>query len=291
MNLTGVNLTLLTFIIPVRHQDNARNWGALREKIAQTAASISRQTHPDWRAVVVANEGADLPDLPPKFSVERVTFSPNLNHERPKNMKREAFWDAFRWDKGRRVLAGMLAARDSRYFMIVDDDDFVSSRIVKHLAENPQANGWHVHHGYLWDEGGGFLFTTEELDRLCGTTLIIRSDLYGLPERFEDATVEWIKTMLGSHRFIAGLLAERGTPLSILPFRGAVYRVASAESHSGTPSFTKKYGLTREKLKKEPMTVLRTATRLRLIGGRAQREFNLPRLGLKKSLQQLKAIT
>ena len=54
----------LTFIIPVRHQDNARDWALLKANLTQTAASIASQTHPGWRALVVANEGADLPDLP-----------------------------------------------------------------------------------------------------------------------------------------------------------------------------------------------------------------------------------
>jgi exopolysaccharide biosynthesis galactosyltransferase PssJ len=36
----------------------------------------------DWRGIMQANEGADLPDLPERFSVERVTFPPNDMHER-----------------------------------------------------------------------------------------------------------------------------------------------------------------------------------------------------------------
>ncbi|MGO7733622.1 hypothetical protein ACC704_37035, partial [Rhizobium johnstonii] len=65
--------------------------------------------------------GSDLPDLPEKFSAVRVTFPPNDLHELGKGSK-EDLLDAFRADKGRRVLSGMLTARDSRFFMIVDDD-------------------------------------------------------------------------------------------------------------------------------------------------------------------------
>ena len=77
-------MSLVTFIIPVRHQDNARNWSLLKANLAQTIASISNQTHDDWRGIIVANEGADLPDLPQRFSVERVSFPPNDMHERGK---------------------------------------------------------------------------------------------------------------------------------------------------------------------------------------------------------------
>lgn len=264
-------MTLLTFIIPVRHQDNARDWSLLKANLMQTVASISNQTNDDWRGIIVANEGADLPDLPERFSVERVTFPPNNLHEIDK-ADIEAVYDAFRADKGRRVLKGMLAARDSRFFMIADDDDFVSARIVQHVSENPDANGWTIDRGYIWDDGGKLLLGHNEFNHICGTSLIVRSDNYGLPERFEDASLDWIKSMLGSHVRIADILAGRGTPLMPLPFHGAVYRVAHGGSHSKAPSLLTKYFLSWEAFKR-PRRLLRNLGKLRLVGDTAKREF------------------
>ncbi len=264
-------MNLLTFIIPVRHQDNARDWSLLKANLAQTAASIAGQTHPGWRGLVVANEGADLPVLPAGFDVVRVDFAPNVLHEIGE-ADREAVYEAFRADKGRRVLAGMLAARDSRFFMIVDDDDFVSARIAGHVDENPDANGWTIERGYIWNDGGRLLLGYDGFDRLCGTSLIVRSDLYGLPPRFEDASLDWIKSMLGSHVRIAGILAGRGTPLAPLPFRGAVYRVAHGGSHSRAPSLVRTYFISREALAR-PRRLLRHLAGLRLVGDGARREF------------------
>lgn len=114
----------------------------------------------------------------------------------------------------------MLNATESRFFMIVDDDDFVSSRIVQHVSDNRDANGWTIDRGYIWDDGGSFLFGHDDFSHLCGTSLIIRADLYELPTRFEDASLDWIKSMLGSHVRIADILAQRGAPLTKLPFAG-----------------------------------------------------------------------
>ena len=175
-------MSLVTFIIPVRHQDNARDWSLLKANLVQTIASISNQTNDDWQGIIVANEGADLPDLPERFGVVRVAFPPNDLHEIDK-ANIEDVYDAFRADKGRRVLMGMLAAHNSRFFMIVDDDDLVSARIVQYVAENPDANGWTIDRGYIWDDGGKLLFEYDEFNHLCGTSLIVRSDLYGLPEQ------------------------------------------------------------------------------------------------------------
>lgn len=257
-------MSLVTFIIPVRHQDNARDWGLLKANLVQTIASISNQTNGDWRGIIVANEGADLPDLPERFGVVRVAFPPNGMHELG-TASLDEIYDAFRADKGRRVLMGMLSARDSRFFMIVDDDDFVSARIVQHVAENTDANGWTIDRGYIWDDGGRLLLGYDEFNHLCGTSLIVRSDLYGMPEQFEDASLDWIKSMLGSHVRIADILARRGTPLAPLPFRGAVYRVAHKGSHSKAPSLLVKYFLSWEAMKR-PRRLLRNLGRLRPVG-------------------------
>jgi len=264
-------VTTLTFLIPVRHPDNSPDWSRLKANLAQTVASIAAQSNGDWRGIVIANAGADLPPLPERFSVEWVHFPPNSRHEKSGGST-EDFLDAFRIDKGRRVLMGMLRARDSRFFMISDDDDFVSARIVQFVADNRAANGWTIDRGYVWDDGGKILYRHHRLNHVCGTTLIIRSDLYGLPESFAAATPEYIKTMLGSHRNIASILAERGTPLASLPFPGAIYRVGHSGSHSQTPPILKKYVFNREVMLR-PHLFVRNLLRLRRIDAAARQEF------------------
>lgn len=264
-------MPLVTFIIPVRHQDNARDWSQLKAKLVQTVASITNQTHDDWRCVIVANEGADLPDLPDRVEVERVTFPPNVLHEMGAASEEEVL-DAFRADKGRRVLMGMLRARDSRFFMIVDDDDFVSNRLVQYLSENRDANGWMIERGYMWDDGGKLLLECDEFNHICGTSLIVRADLYEVPERFEEASLDWIKSMLGSHVRIAGILSRRGTPLEPLPLRGAIYRVGHAGSHSNAPSLWVRYFFSRQALKR-PRRLLRNLVKIRPLTDAVRREF------------------
>lgn len=263
---------LVTFIIPVRHQDNARDWELLKNNLAQTIGSISSQTNKNWRAIVVANYGADLPDMPERFSVTYVDLSPNVLHELNHSPSREDFLDAFRLDKGRRVLAGMLDARQSGYFMIVDDDDFVSCNLVEFVAGQSNANGWVIDRGYIWDHGGSLIMEHDDFNHVCGTCLIIRSDLYQLPESLNHASAEWIKATLGSHHRITEILAERGKPLGSLPFRGAVYRVGHGGSHSRTPSLLIKYFLSASALK-HPLRTLKNAFKVRKINQQLRQEF------------------
>ena len=264
-------MPLLTFIIPVRHPENATNWDQLTGKLMETVRSIAAQTADDWQGVIVANEGAHIPALPESFRIERVDFSSNLKHD-IRGGERDDVLNAFRVDKGRRVLKGMLSARGSSYYMIVDDDDFVSANIVRFVSKHAGHNGWKIDRGLVWSEGGKLVFMENNFNGVCGTSLIIRADLYSLPDRFEDASTDFIASMLGSHMRPAHLLAQRGTPLASLPFRGAVYRVANSGSHSKSPGIGRKYLFNRGLLSR-PLRFASNLTRFRFIDAGLKREF------------------
>jgi hypothetical protein len=263
--------TLLTFVIPVRHQDNSKDWARLKANLKQTIASIAAQTNPNWRAVIVANEGADLPAVPAGFEIARVNFPPNSMHEK-KGDDKEAFYDAFRIDKGRRVLKGMLQVRDSAFYMIVDDDDFVSNGLVEFVAEHKTANGWKITEGYVWGDGGKLLFIHNDFANFCGTSLIIRSDLYSLPDSFEAASDEYIKNMLGSHVKIGNILAEQGNPLANLPLLGAVYRIGHAGAHSKSPKIIRLYYLNKYLILR-PHKLLGNLLKLRFVTTAFKKEY------------------
>lgn len=263
--------SLLTFVIPVRHQDNAADWGLLTRRLQQTIQSISAQDSPDWRGVVVANEGAELPAMPPNWTVVRVTFAPNPLHEQG-NAARETFYDAFRLDKGRRVLSGMMAARDSAYFMVADDDDFVSCRLASYVGANEGAIGWQITDGYIWEEGAGMVFLHEDFARICGTSHIIRNDIYELPERFADASEDYMRFMFGSHVALPARLKQAGTPLPALPFPGAVYRIGHAGAHSQSAGLMAQIFSRENKSRTWLQSVLRLA-RIRPLTSSLRREF------------------
>ena len=261
----------LTFIIPVRHQENCKDWPTLKTRLTDTIRSICAQDNPNWNAVIIANHGADLPDMPPGFQVIRVAYPPNPLHEQGQSDK-ETFYESFRLDKGRRILAGMLATGTMRYAMVVDDDDFVSRRLTSFVAEHPTANGWYVHNGYVWGDQGTLLYRYNGFSSLCGTSHIIRADLYDLPPTIEVATDTYIKKMLGSHVQIEGYLANRGTPLAPLPFVGAVYRIGHSGAHSKSADLISHFFFHRWLLKK-PTELVRRLSRLRWLTESVRREF------------------
>jgi len=264
--------TLLTFIVPVRHQANARHWPELKQRLAQTLASIASQDHADWRGIVVANWGADLPEMPAGFEVERVDFAPNTLHELG-NATKEQFYEAFRLDKGRRVLAGMRRASDSTYFMISDDDDFVSRKLTGFVAEHRGDPGWYFPSGFVWTDGSrrGLLYRHPAFSKLCGTSHIVRADLYGLPLDGSAVSEQDIKQRLGSHIFIETMLSQAGTPLAALPFCGAVYRIGHSGAHSGSMGVMRTFVLKRRNF--APLAFVQSVLRLRPMTASVREEF------------------
>jgi hypothetical protein len=265
---------IVTFIIPIRHQHNSKDWTELTRRLDQTCHSISRQSNGSWKALVVANDGAEIPSLPAGFAVKRVDFPPNELHEQGSRTVEE-FHEAFRMDKGRRVLAGMLSADPTLFFMIVDDDDFISRDIVAFVSENLKSNGWYIQSGVVWDDGGRWVYQHPDFNALCGTSLIVRSDLYGLPASFGRADDSFIKAMLGSHIFIKGALKEQGHELLPLPFVGAVYRVGHSGAHSRSRGLFRMFVWKRENLAR-PRQFFRRLLRLRPLSDKTKAVFALP---------------
>ncbi len=270
-SVSPTHAPLVTFIVPVRHPANARSWDGLKSRLQETLASISSQSHSDWKCIVVANRGSDLPPLPDKTEICAVDFPPNQIHEITSDNRAIAL-DSFRLDKGRRVLSGMLMARDTRFFMIVDDDDFISHSLVDYVSNHRNEVGWYIDKGYLWEEGSKWLFKVDDFNKRCGTCLIVRSDIYNLPVSIESASEDWIKQALGSHHGIFEILQEKGMRLNPLPYLGAVYRVGNPGSHSKTKGVLGTYILNRRILR-NPMRWMGSLRKLKRLSAGARREF------------------
>jgi hypothetical protein len=209
--------------------------------------------------------------LPDNFDLKQVDFPPNPMFEQGDN-EREAFLDSCRLDKGRRVLAGILEADRSSYVMVVDDDDFVSSRLTSFVAGHFGENGWYVRDGYIWGDGGKLVYEYADFSQFCGTSHIIRSSLYELPARMAAVDPHCLRKIFGSHVFIREYLEERGTPLQPLPFVGAVYRVGHAGAHSKSAGLMRQVFFRRELLK-NPLKVAGRFARLRLLDASVRRQF------------------
>lgn len=265
------NAPTLVFVIPVRHQDSVSSWTPIHRNLSETAQSIANQDNPNWRCVVVANNGAELPVLPSKFVVRYVDLLlPDLPARADDE---EAFYDAVRLDKGRRILHGVADANDHDYVMVVDYDDWVSARLASWVQRHIGDPGWYFRKGYVHD-GSQYILLHRDFSELCGTSHIVRKDLLGISSTWDKTPDAVIKRNLGSHIFLRHDLAESRNALSELPFPGAVYRVDYGSSNSSSESVLQTY-VPKWKLRRRPLEFLSNAIGLRIMTRKIRSEFNL----------------
>lgn len=258
----------LTFVVPVRHHHGVSGWSETMVRMRETARSIAAQTSGNWACVFVASRDTPMPTLPKGVEVVRVDLP---RAELPDGrLDQEARFEAIRADKGRRVLAGILAAEPPGHVMIADFDDFVSKRLAAFVEEHAGANGWYMSSGYVYDGSNYVLRMAEGFDAFCGTSLIIRAGLFDVPASLETADETYLRQWFGSHKFAKAKLAEAGHGLSPLPFDGAVYRLGSGVS--GVASIRSVF-LPRWFVRRRPSTFLRNLAALRPVSARFRGEF------------------
>ena len=261
----------LTFVIPIRHPDNLRNPDVQVKILRKTFRSYTAQTDDSWRTVIVANPGTPLPELPEGFEVAWVDYAPNPQHELKEHEFRKAL-NFFLLDKGRRVWSGIKAFPDSRYFMVMDDDDLVSRDLTAFVKNNSGPNGWFIEKGYGIDPDGAFAIAIDRFHKTSGSSHIVRADLYPLPEADSDEFEDYVMTWLGAHGGITELFESIGKPLSPLPFYGAVYMVNNPNSHSNSNTVMRNYVINKDTLRR-PWSIFGKLSKLKRIDNDFRLEF------------------
>ena len=70
------------------------------------------------------------------------------------------------------------SAWNPQYVMKLDWDDLISSRLVEWLISTTNEAGYLIKHGWIWRSQVPYLIQrTEYFDRVCGSCVIIRSDM------------------------------------------------------------------------------------------------------------------
>lgn len=225
----------ISFLTSVRHPANSSDYARVERLLTRTLTSLSKQTSADFEVVVVANRRLDLaPALRRHTRQVVVSFPPPSDHRGPMTGR-----DAVLMDKGTKLAIALSHARGG-HVMFVDADDYVNINIAAFVADHHSDPGWYVCDGFFYDHQNHRSSATDRFNEVCGSSLIVRRDLFPQPVVSDDASQQEVldaygeSTVLrriGSHRHLA-----RDFSLAPLPFPGAMYSVSTGENHSGSRS-------------------------------------------------------
>jgi len=164
----------LAFLIPIASRRRINDWNIACGYFKQTLSSIFNSTGENYCVVAAGHEPPDF-QLPqdPRFkflSLDHPLPSQENGHSlaavKDKMIKLGAAWNYAK------------SAWNPQYVMKLDWDDLVSSRLVEWLENAGGEAGYLIKQGWVWRSGSHYLIQrTEYFDRVCGSCLIIRSDL------------------------------------------------------------------------------------------------------------------
>src|SRR5215510_4978932 len=163
----------VAFLIPFASRRTKSRWDIACAYLRQTLKSIQTSSSQNYRVVVAGHEAPD-------FNIEtnaKVCFV-SVDHDIPHHQ------DAIisgRLDKLAKIAAAWNYVKprwNPHYLMKLDADDLISSRLVQWLKNFGREPGYLIEHGWVWRSGARHLLqSTEYLDRVCASCLIIRSDI------------------------------------------------------------------------------------------------------------------
>jgi len=242
---------LVAFLIPFASRMVKPKWEIACDHLRQTLRSIQNSSNGNYVVVVAGHE-------PPDFDVRfdsRFHFL-SLNHPIPSHQKCHV---SLVRDKLTKIAAAWDYTKSTstpKYVMKLDADDLISSKLVTWLDKAGGEAGYLITHGWFWRSGSRLIERTEYLDRVCGSCLIIRSDLAdrngpflteldGVPldeasstfaarDHYSLVPGSGISTLLmnNSHQRYAAQFAYLGHQLATIPFNAVVYRTGNPDSTS-----------------------------------------------------------
>lgn len=236
------------FIIPFRARSTTRQWSNVCELLQQTLASVMNSSDQRSRVIIVGHERPEI-DLPAKRCLFlEATFDPPPTETMDWPGDKRIF--SWHTDKGRKLLQGIFRSRQdsSRYFMPLDADDLVSSKLVGHCLDGDHPHGYFIDVGYRMNaETPGWLFSRRQFYHECGSSSILRTSIAPFPEVLDysrDFDDYYVRRYV-VHAYVPECLQKLEKPLQAVPFPAAVYRFHEqnifANSMRKTDSILRKY--------------------------------------------------
>ena len=242
----------VAFLIPFASRRTKSRWDIACAHLRQTLSSVRNSTSKNYCVVVAGHEAPDF-----NFESDSTCWFLSVNHA---IQLHEDVVVSGRLDKLAKIAAAWNYAKsrwNPRYVMKLDADDLISARLVQWLENFGDQPGYLINHGWVWRSGSRYiLHSTEYLDRVCASCLVIRSDIADQEGpfrtgvegmRFDQLSASFAaadhyslipgsgtSTVLlnDSHQRYAAQFAFLGHKLSNVPFKAVVYRTGNPESNS-----------------------------------------------------------
>ena len=198
---------MLIFLIPLKSKETANSWAIVSELLSKTLRSILNQKCKEFKVIVICNQ---MPDMAIVHASIHYLQIDNPLYARSHHFKQ--------MDKSAKLLDGFNFAQQFKpdYIMAVDADDFINQELAGYVNRN-LANGYYIDKGYVYDSKPNLYVQQKDFNRICGTALITKTDLF--------------KSCF-TNDFYCQFQCKSidGNLINLLPFYGAIYNRGHGEN-------------------------------------------------------------
>lgn len=221
------------FGIPLKARATAKNWDWTVRDFNRTLASIYNQTNQNFRVLVGCH---DIPELLIPTD-ERLQF---LQMNAPPPEPGAEVTRFFHDRKSKLWLAGQrMKVLGGQWFMSIDADDLISSRLVDLVLNNQNTNGYIATHGYLLDAQIMTILHVPDnrvygapLHQFTGSCAVVKFDPSDIPDKSAIDYGSRFMHYQGDHRLYLKHSVDEGRPLTLFPFPAIVYVLNTGENVS-----------------------------------------------------------
>lgn len=210
----------LKVLIPFISKMRASHWERSVALLNRTVESVLYQDHAGGYVVLI---GHDLPQLQQdilrheRFQFVKVDYDPADIHPSA--------------DKSHKLAFGLMASEHVKtaWQMALDADDVPHRELVSWLASRKaDGGGFQIDLGYQLDYRRRRGFPCNHLQKICGSTIVLRSDLVTVPLDDNESELKRCIWFRNGHLGIPIEMADNGFALEPVPFRSLLYTVNHA---------------------------------------------------------------
>ena len=230
---------MLVIIIPVKHPARCNSYRRITSLLENTLQSVCRQTHSEFRVIVVSNATPSYGRRFKDTTFVKVEFPPPPIPQSVDEEHSHVFLD-----KGSKHAIGLIKARqyNPTHIMFADADDLVSCRLSEFVASRPSQPGWFMEKGYVYSDITKLIEERSSFWKFCGTSHILPFNIFRVPNALSIGSTQrdlinsiefqYLTRILGDHGKLREFCESKGAPLEPLPFIGAIWRADTGENSS-----------------------------------------------------------
>jgi hypothetical protein len=193
----------------------SRDWDLTTKLLQSTLDSIANQTEKNYQVLIGCHE---IPSVNFNHN-EKISFIP-MDYSPKSDLGSPPARDRYI-----KLYTALHTLKDSDfdYCMALDADDHIHKDLLLYIKNQPKMDAWAISKGFELDYSSKRVFPRNNIDSICGSTLILSRKTIGVPQAISQEELKSFYYTANGHQDIKPFCQERKLQLGSVPFYAVQY--------------------------------------------------------------------